>query len=274
MLAFLAWATFSPQGFPGAIVVVILMGGFTYALLRLGSRWPAGFWHSRPTPPQAPRIVLLILFCLTIQTAAIAATTLIPSLSGVSIGIASDVVWTASILLFLATGWVTFPKREGRPGVTEFAIVAVLSIATISALAYLKVFVDTAPRYSGPISGIVLALPRVILAAAIEEVVFRVLLLTALVRACQSSKHALVLSSIAFALIHVPGAFAKPLILGDGAAISYFLGIYPGLFTWQLGFGFVLGALWLRTGSIALIVIVHTIFNLPLLWLSGPGMYV
>lgn len=274
VLAFLVWTTFAPQGFPGAIVVVILMGGFTIAALRLGTSWPEGHWQTTHQPPQLPRVAILILFCLVLQTAAIAGTVLIPQFGVVSIAVASDVVWTASILIFLGAKYVALPQRRTRPGKLGFAMVAGLAITAIAAVAYIKVLADTGPRYDGPLAEIIMTVPRVAYAAAIEEIVFRVLLLTALVQACQSSKHALVLSSIIFALIHIPGAFAKPLILGDGSGVAYFLGIYPGLFTWQLGVGFALGALWLRTGSIILITVVHTIFNLPLLWLSGPGNYV
>ncbi|GAA0869174.1 hypothetical protein GCM10009116_10100 [Brevundimonas basaltis] len=98
-------------------------------------------------------------------------------------------------------------------------------------------------------------------AAAAEEVVFRVLLLTALLSATGSRLQALVLSSTFFAIVHVPLDLAGPLlalewqVMADGI-----VALAPSLLM-KLGVGFLLGAVWLRTGSLILISLLHFMGN-------------
>lgn len=72
----------------------------------------------------------------------------------------------------------------------------------------------------------------------------------------------LVLSSVIFGLAHIPSNFYAPVLEQDWAQFSINAKSFlPGLI-FQTGFGFIFGALWLRTGSIILISIVHFVFNI------------
>lgn len=269
ILAFVAWATVAPNGFPGAPVVAVLTVCATFAALRLGRKNAPPYWQSAAEPVQAPRVVWLIVASLVVQTAGLALVTWVPQLTGVSYRAVSDVVWTAVLMIGLAGGYVKWPKRVARPSRRELFVVSAIAgiVATGISLAFVASAVG--PDRVPSVSGFASVLPAVFYGALLEEVFFRVLLLTALVLVTRSSGPALVLSSVAFALAHIPGTFAQPVLEMDQTFLIEVLKAYVPQFTWQLGVGFALGALWIRTGSISLIAVTHAIFNLGPTWAYG-----
>lgn len=102
----------------------------------------------------------------------------------------------------------------------------------------------------------------VLVAAAPEEIVFRVLLLTALLDLAVTRFQAVFLSGVAFALVHAPLAVIQPLARADWSTLQYAAYIYAPEFSVQAVVGFALGVLWLRTGSITLVILTHAILNL------------
>jgi uncharacterized protein len=91
-----------------------------------------------------------------------------------------------------------------------------------------------------------LAVFAVLLAPVVEELVFRGLLLRALLRRMDVTG-AVVVSSLAFALVHV---------IGDPSLGS--LAVVPGL----LGIGMVAAVLAVRSGSLSQPILLHVGFNL------------
>ncbi len=273
-IAFLVWITIAPNGFPGAPVVAFVVGGSTLAALRLGAPASAPYWQSDAEPTQAPRIAQMILVCLVVQTLVWAAKMLggaayLPQLASLSYTTTSDVVWTAALLIFLGSRYVKWPKRLARPPKKDFIVVATAATFMVAAISILFIVFYEEERVEPSLAQFTMAVPLVFIRAAIEEVFFRVLLLTALVQVSRSSSHALILSSVAFAFMHIPGVFLQPFLEMDYSLFKYNAEIYVSQFVWQLGLGFALGALWLRTGSILLIVTTHTIFNFGSVWLTG-----
>ena len=111
------------------------------------------------------------------------------------------------------------------------------------------------------VGDLVLHGPVLLVAAAAEEVVFRVLLLTALLDLTRSRFHAVFVSSVVFGLGHAPLALIQPVALGDWALLQHAAQAYaPHLLLQVLG-GLALGSVWLRTGSLGLVVVTHAIMN-------------
>jgi membrane protease YdiL (CAAX protease family) len=102
----------------------------------------------------------------------------------------------------------------------------------------------------------------VVLGATLEEIVFRVLLLTALLKRTGLRFQAVFLSSIAFGLMHVPGTLVDPVLHGDWVSLQQVAFEYAPQFLVQTFLGLVLGVLWLRTGSITLIALAHATLNM------------
>lgn len=113
-----------------------------------------------------------------------------------------------------------------------------------------------------PIPELIVTVGAVILGATFEEIMFRVLLLTALLDRTGSRFQAVFLSSVAFGLMHVPGALADPVLHGDWAVLQQVAFDYAPRFLMQTFLGLLLGVLWLRSGSITLIALTHAIFNM------------
>jgi membrane protease YdiL (CAAX protease family) len=93
--------------------------------------------------------------------------------------------------------------------------------------------------------------------AAAEELVYRVMLLTYLASVLRSPTAALVLSSIVFGAIHLPGAIDDQTL--DGWWRSADVTVWPLAASI---IGFFLGAIWLRTRSFVLVTAAHALSNL------------
>jgi CAAX protease family protein len=105
---------------------------------------------------------------------------------------------------------------------------------------------------TGPTWALVLtAVNAVLLVPIVEEMLFRGILLPALAARTKSPRAGLLLSSIVFGLIH----------FGVGKSI-------PALMV----FGLVLGAAYLRSRSLLLVILIHSLFNAKtILWLLLGG---
>ena len=265
-IAILGWITVAVYGDGQVPVIACLTGGATLACLRWGGHRGLVLWQTVDAPAQAPRVAALILAILFIGHLAHAVLVYTDTLSWLSVHLTSTSIWIALCIAAVWTGYIAWPKRQARPPTRDFIWVS--GVAITLALLYSWVYSfhgdDGGQRIA--VSGIppVVILLITVAGATIEEVVFRVLLLTALVQVSRSMGHGLILSSFAFALMHIPGAFAQPILQNDPALLDYVIHTYPLKFAWQLGIGFALGALWIRTGSITLVCLIHTILNLSL----------
>lgn len=123
-------------------------------------------------------------------------------------------------------------------------------------------FVNDLTGFEMPSAGVLfISVAKIIVLAAAEEVIFRVLLLTALLDLTRSRLYAVFLSSVVFGLVHAPLELMQPVVHGDWLALQYMAQAYAPDLLLQTFAGLVLGVIWLRTGSIGLVVLTHAVIN-------------
>lgn len=268
---FCTMVTIAPFGWRGVPVVALISMVLVLATLKLGVRQPVPYWETSPTHSQAPRVMALIAIGVIIHMLLGAAVQISQQMSVTPLlaNAVSLLVWTLIPVAMLALGKVSWPKRVARPSMREVLPVAIVAVLVAIAMCSLGAAAYDGPRMAVPATELLLGGVVILLAATMEEVVYRVLLLTALVQASASRFHALTLSSVIFALVHVPGGIAGPVIAGDWVQAWAYSTALLGQLVFVVAAGFMLGALWLRTGSIILISAVHAIYNLGPLLVGG-----
>ncbi|MFN7620706.1 MAG: type II CAAX prenyl endopeptidase Rce1 family protein [bacterium] len=272
MIAFYGWITVVPYGWQGAPVFAVIILGLVVATLKWGVGRSVDYWEAAAEPAQVPRVMLLIVVALVIQLLIVAVVLVANqmSLSQLSSTAVYFLVWTGVPLAMIALGVVRWPRRTASPGPREVLMVAAVAILFAGVWCYIRALGYDGPRHAPTLPRLLLGGAATLLGATMEEVVFRVLLLTALVRASGSRTQALIISSVIFALAHLPPALAAPVIAGDWIQLpTYFEAFVPELIL-SIGGGLLLGALWLRTGSIILISIVHALWNLGPVLVGDP----
>lgn len=263
IVAFHAWIAVAPYGYPGAPIVGLMTLGLVAATLKWGVREPADYWQAAAEPSQPPRVALMILVVIAAQLAVGTAVRLFDEETYWRGSYAIYLLaWTGVPLAFIGLGVIRWPGRRASPRMPEFLTVAAAAILVAAALCYLGFVQYGGPRVTPSLVELAIGGGSMLLGATMEEVLFRVLLLTALVQASGSRLQALILSSVFFALAHAPAALAGPVVHQDWAQLSVYVKSFLPELTVLTGFGFLAGALWLRTGSIALIAVVHAISNL------------
>lgn len=264
IITFYAWITVVPFGWQGAPVFAVVVLGLVLAALKWGVRKPVDYWEAVAEPTQAPRVMFLIVVCLVVQLIVSAVVQLAHQMSINTFWSQAVyfLAWTCVPLAMIGMGIVRWPRRRASPPKPELLTVAVAGTLVAAGIGYLGFVAYDGPRLAPAPAQLLLSGAVLLLAAATEEVVYRVLFLTALLRASGSRSQALVLSSVIFALAHLPPTVAGPIVAGDWVQLSsYFTSFLPEL-VFIIGVGFLFGALWLRTGSVILITIVHAICNL------------
>lgn len=264
IIAFYGWITVVPYGWQGAPVVAVIMLGLVVATLKCGAGGSVDYWKAVAEPAQVPRVMLLIVVALAIQLLIVSVVMVSNqmSLSQLSSNAVYFLVWTGVPLAMIASGVVRWPRRTASPAPRELLIVGAVAILLAAIWCYIRALGYDGPRQAPTLPHLLIVISATLLGATMEELVLRVLLLTALVQASGSRTQALIISSVIFALIHLPTALAAPVIAGDWVQLpSYFEAFVPELI-FSIGVGFLLGALWLRTGSIILISTVHALWNL------------
>ena len=262
ILAYLVWMATAPIGSGSILWIALIVFVLSVAMLRLGWRRPVTYWVSRTPPPQAGRVGLLIIGALTLQLLVGAALELADLMTELSSRLLGVGIWVGVPLIALGRGFVTWPVRQATPSAVTLAITSVVALPFTAGLCWVLAGSPTAISGSAWSPGLVSRIGLTLTAAAMEEVVFRVLLLTALLTATGSRLQALLLSTAAFALGHVPLALAEPLLRMDWTLLREATASYAPGWIWQLGLGCLLGGLWLRTGSLVLISVLHGLYNL------------
>lgn len=262
ILAFCVWLTIAPGGFPGLPIGLAIIVGLLGLLLYVRPQGREPLWAVVDAPAQTRRVLAVILMCVAVQFSAAAALQhLHIPIDWVISTAVTLAAWIGLPIVAFVTGNVRWPRRtRTAPGV-DLVIVGGIALLVASAYCYLS-FAPLREAVPHRLPGGLPADAAVTLVAATtEEVVFRVLLLTVLLAASGSRLQALVLSSTLFAVVHVPLELAGPILANDWNAMpDLFLAMAPSLFM-KLGVGFLLGALWLRTGSLVLIGVVHALGN-------------
>lgn len=184
-------------------------------------------------------------------------------------GVVGLIVWTTVPAIFLTFGFVKWPVRLKSAPKVRLIAVGVASFGIAVAISYLK-FVNAPEEFSiPPLNELLIQLAGLVAAAAAEEIVFRILLLTALLSLTCSRFNAVFLSSVFFGLTHAPLALMHPVVHAGWPMLEYAAQSYLPEFLMQTLFGLFLGVIWLRTGSVVLIIITHAIMNVGPSLLSG-----
>lgn len=245
-----------------AHVVLAIFIAVAFALIFFALRWGCGgganYWRSQFPPEQAPRIVLLVATALGIQLVASVVFDHLSLLGSTSFA-TSLLVWTLVPAAFLHFRVVRWPTRLRSASPLTLFVASLLPVVLMTAAGYNNyVKAEEATPWLGSLPA---TLAGVFVAAAAEEVVFRVLLLTALLQHTGSRFQAVFLSGVLFAATHAPLAVGQPFFRADWGMFEYAVDAYAPLFLTQAIGGLVLGVLWLRTGSITIIAVAHAIIN-------------
>jgi membrane protease YdiL (CAAX protease family) len=155
-------------------------------------------------------------------------------------------------LILLASGVWRWPTPLQRPGWRRLA-----AATAIACMVMIRGPLGD-PYGTSSAVGNALALLSTFVAAASEELVYRVMLLSYLSAVLRSPLAALAISSLVFGLSHAPGEIAfwqaPPDLWFRHAAVTH-------LTLGAVTTGFLYGTLWLRTRSFLAIAICHTLSN-------------
>lgn len=254
--------------YTGFALLTLIFFGLTFVALRFATASSTTYWSAGPRPNQVGWILAMIGAALAILLGVGWLFELQDRLAETA-DIASILTLTLLPAAFLALGLVKWPARLKSASKLKLFLVGAAGVGFATAVSYAK-FANNPAGFEMPsIGGLVIAVAVLIVAAAAEEIIFRVLLLTALLDLTRSRFDAVFLSSVVFGLGHAPLALMQPVIQGDWLALHYTAQAYAPMCLMQIFAGLVLGVLWLRTGSIGLIVLTHAVMNFGPTLLTG-----
>ena len=247
--------------YAGFFVVILVVFGLSFLALHLAAGGTATYWTQNRTDQVRP-ILLMEVATVTMMLAANVAFHGLGREGPASAMVAYLVTGMLVPAACLGFGLVAWPSRSGRPGPLRLFLIAGLAIGLAAAWSYAGYSIAPDRVDLPPLPDLIVAVGAVVFGATFEEIVFRVLLLTALIARTGSRFQAVFLSSVAFGLMHVPGVLADPVIHGDWALLQQVAFDYAPEFLVTTFIGLLLGVLWLRTGSITLIVVTHAVLNM------------
>ncbi len=273
------WVMVSAPGgvgteFVGTIYVVFallaaVLFGLLFVLLRFATAGSTIFWSGGARPSQVGWILTMIGVALAVLLSAGWIFERQGRLDEIA-RIAPLLTWTLVPAAFLALGLVKWPTRMKSASKLRLSLVGAAAVGFAIAVSCAKFANGPAVLEIPSVGGLFVPVAGLIAAAAAEEVICRVLLLTALLDLTRLRFHAVFLSSVVFGLIHAPLALMQPVVHGDWPLLQYAAQAYAPAFLLQTLGGLVLGVLWLRTGSIGLVVLTHAIMNVGPTLLTGP----
>ena len=271
LLAITVWALVSGLGsvqsgedvlvFGLLCLAVAGLGGIMFLALRWATSGSAVYWRTRDAKRQVARILTMIICALVVQMAVTAYFDRQGRLGETSAAVFL-VIWTLFPAMFLGTRIVQWPSRVLSPSTFQLLIAGAIALGIATVQTSLGFFSAASEAPIQPVSQWPLILGSLVLGAAAEEVVWRVLLLTALLQASGSRFQAVLLSGVGFALMHAPLALMQPVLRADWPMLHFAVNAYAPEFLMQAAVGCFLGVIWLRTGSIMLVVLTHTVLNL------------
>jgi membrane protease YdiL (CAAX protease family) len=249
------------EGYAAGAVMVIGIFGVLFVALRFATAGSAIYWSGGAEPKKRlGRVGLMIGVMLAVHIGAGWLFDLHDRL-GETADIVSLLTLTLVPAAFLALGIIKWPSRVKSASTLRLVLVGASAIGLAAAVSYAK-FANGPDDLDVPsIGGLSVSLAGLIAAAAAEEVVWRILLLTALLDLTASRFQAVFLAGVAFGLVHAPLALMQPLIRADWPMLQYAANAYAPELLLLVAGGLLLAVLWLRTGSIALVVLTHSILN-------------
>ncbi|WP_439476723.1 CPBP family glutamic-type intramembrane protease [Brevundimonas sp.] len=271
LLAITIWAVVSGSGsvrsgedvlaFGLLCLAIAGLGGFIFLVLRWATSGSAIYWRTGDAPREVARIFAMIICALVVHMA-VGAYFDRQGRLGETAAAVSLVIWTLFPAIFLGARIVRWPSRVLRPSAFRLLIVGAIALGIAAALTSLGFFSAASESQIQPVSKWPLVLGSVVLGAAAEEVVWRVLLLTALLQATLSRFQAVFLSGVGFAMMHAPLVLMQPVLRADWPMLHFAVNAYAPEFLMTTAVGCFLGVVWLRTGSITLVVLTHVVLNL------------
>lgn len=250
------------------LAVTLAFFGLAFLTLRWATGGSATFWTMKGTDQVAP-VLLMILTILAAMFAGYGLLHLIDRLTPLWLRASYFLSCTLVPAAFLLSGRVRWPVRLAHPGRLALASFFIVGIGLAAAWGWIGWRHEAGSVEALTADHVLFVVPVTVLGATLEEVIFRVLLLTALLDRTGSRFNAVFLSSVAFGLMHVPGTFVQPLTEADWPLLQSVAQTYAPMFLMQVALGLFLGVLWLRSGSLVLIASVHTLANLGLHLANG-----
>lgn len=241
------------------VLMVAVFFGLSFVALRFATAGSTVYWSAETGAKQVGRIGLMIVVMLGLQLLAGRVLDRFGALDSFAGEAVYLLVFTLVPAGFLQFGLVKWPTRLCSASKLRLLVAGVVGIGAAAAWSYAAVDVAPVEMMNSTIGDLSVRIGGLIIGASAEEVIFRVLLLTALLDLGGSRFQAVFLSSVAFGLMHVPPALVQsvgswPMLLEAAAA-------YALPFLSLVAAGVFFGVLWLRSGSITLIVLAHAISN-------------
>ncbi len=250
------------------LVLTAVLFGLVFIALRLGAGGAPTYWTTGRTDQVRPVIGMALAF-LGIMLTTAAGLHLVDRDGPLPAAITYLLAGTLIPAAFLRCGGVVWPSRMHQSSWIRLGLVGGLALGFATAWAW-AAYLGAPDKVAPPLAQeAAVSVGAIIVGATLEEVIFRVLLLTAILDRTGSRFHAVFLSSVAFGLMHAPGALIDPVLHGEWADLRQIAFDYAPLFLMQTFLGLVLGVLWLRTGSITLIAATHAILNLGKVFAYG-----
>lgn len=268
VVGYYGWISTAALGATGAPIVAAVTFGLVLAILKIGVRELKLLWVAADSA-QVPPILTMIVLGLIVQLGVGWILRWVGYFDAMASMIVFLNVWVCLPLLFLAVKIIRWPRRLAAPSVRTLLPIAVAAVVVGLILLWIGSVTYDGPRDPASLADQITGGLLVLSGASAEEVVFRVLLLTALARASGSAIHALIISSAVFALYHVPGAVSVPLLDGSWAEVNIYVKQFMPELVWTIALGFLCGALWIRTGSIVLICGFHALCNMGAIVAGG-----
>ncbi|WP_439471723.1 lysostaphin resistance A-like protein [Brevundimonas sp.] len=265
------WTVVSRPGvigdeFVGMIYAVFLLVtavafGVAFMTLRVATIGSANFWTTGYDDQVRP-IWWMILTVLGVMCAVGALLHLLGQSNPASSEITYLLAGTLVPALFVHCKLIQWPERLRYASWPRLLLIGAPAICV--ALAWSHFAYLASPERSALPEGqdLISTLGALIIGGTLEEVLFRVFLLTALVGRTGSRVNAVFLSSIAFGLMHIPGTLLNTVMHGDWSVLWQVAFDYAPGFLLQTALGLFLGVIWLQTGSITLIALLHALLNL------------
>mgnify|MGYP003651957174 CR=1 FL=1 len=251
------------------VLVVAVVFGFLFAALRFATAGSAIYWSGAAGPRQLRRIGLMIAATMGLQLGAGEILNLFGLLDRLSAMALQLLAWTIVPAAFLQFGLVKWPTRLRSASKLRLFLAGVVGVGGAAAWSYAAYSAEAVAPMSLSVAELAVTMLALVVGATAEEVVLRVLLLTALLHLPVSRFQAVFLSSVAFGLMHVPFALAEPIVIADWPGLQVVAFEYAPKFLMQTSVGLFLGVLWLRTGSLVLIALSHFIWNVGVTLANG-----
>lgn len=187
-----------------------LLFGLLFLALRLTTGGAAVYWGGLQRPDEVARIAALIGVVLAI----LLVFGWIAELQGrldETARVIGLLVWSGVLATFVKLGFVAWPARLQSTSTVRLIGAAIAALGLAAAFSYAKFAYS--PGVDLPsVTGLAPTITAIVAAALVEEIIFRVLLLTALLSLTQSRFNAVFLSSVVFGLVHAPLALMQPVV--------------------------------------------------------------